>query len=111
MLIQMVHIQFLIYCLHLIPWMNKKILTRHPQKKKGIRIDQQKYDVIRGAILKSINDKPLSFSNITKELKNQLQTSFDGSINWYTVVVKLDLESRGEICRIMGRPDKYSISS
>ena len=90
--------------------MDNKILTRHPQGKKGVRIEQSKYDVIRGAILRSIQSQSLSFSNMTKAVKKQLQESFDGSINWYTVAVKLDLEARGKIHRNPDRLETYSLS-
>jgi len=90
--------------------LNNKILTCHPQGENGVCIEQSKYDMIRGAILKSIQSQSLSFSNMTKAVKKQLQESFEGSINWYTITVKLDLEAKGEIYQNSGKPETYSIT-
>ena len=34
---------------------------------------------------------------------------FEGSINWYVEVVKLDLEANGVIERIEARPQRYQL--
>jgi hypothetical protein len=47
---------------------------------------------------------------MTKAVKKQLQESFEGSINWYTITVKLDLEAKGEIYQNSGKPKTYSIT-
>ena len=88
--------------------MNDKIITFHPNGKQVVRINKNKYDIIRESIIQAIQSKPFSFTDITKFVKNELGQTFDGSINWYTVTVKLDLEARNEIYRNSGNPETYS---
>ena len=82
--------------------MSEKILTLHPERKAGVNIDKAKYDAIRNAILASIVDNggEIAFKDLTTAVTDHLSTPFDGSIGWYTVTVKLDLEARNEIERI-----------
>lgn len=89
--------------------MSDKIQTFHPDGKQGVRIDKNKYDIIKCAVIQSIQSEPLSFTAITKFVKKELSTTFEGSINWYTVTVKLDMEARGEIVRNSDRPETYSL--
>lgn len=73
-----------------------KILTLHPDPgKSGVNIDQEKYELFKSAILarlKLAGDQ--TFTDLAKCLEEDL-TGFDGSVAWYTVTVKLDLEARG----------------
>ncbi len=86
--------------------MSDKIQTLHPDGKQGVRIDKNKYDIIKHAVIQS---EPLSFTAIPKFVKKELSTTFERSINWYTVTVKLDMEARGEIVRNSDRPETYSL--
>ena len=84
---------------------NGKILALHPDPKKpGVRIDRSKYAAVKAAILASIAEaRVLPFSQLAEAVEARLTAPFDGSIPWYTVTVKLDLEARGLIERV---PDK-----
>lgn len=78
-----------------------RILTLHPQGKKGVNILREKYDLIKDYLL----DKIESHGEITYEKLNDmavkdLSKTFDGSVPWYVVSVKLDLEARKIIERI-----------
>ena len=79
--------------------MSEKIQTLHPDPaKKGVNIDRAKYDLIRAGIIEvmTLNPdlKPMQmFEANAAHLKGQME----GSIAWYSVSVKLDLEARGEI--------------
>lgn len=78
--------------------MTEKILTQHPQGKKGVNIDKAKYDLVRSGIMtvleREIKMKPMNlFESVAVELQGQM----DGSIAWYAVSVKLDMEARGLI--------------
>jgi len=78
-----------------------KILTKHPQGKKGVNILRRRYDVIREFILKTIEEHTeITYEDINDMAIEQLSDSFDGSVPWYVVSVKLDLEARGIIERI-----------
>lgn len=82
--------------------MSDKIMTLHPEPtKQGVNIDRNKYQTIHDAIISTLERRgPLTYTKLTGEVEQQLKDSFDGSVGWYTVTVKLDLEARGKIERI-----------
>ncbi len=83
--------------------MTERIMTLHPQGKKGVNIDQDKYNTMRQAILDAVQDHgEITFKELTEDVRCRLEGNFDGSINWYVTTVKLDLEARGVIQRIPG---------
>ena len=84
--------------------MTEKIMTLHPDGKQGVNIDRRKYDLIRQAVLDSLaqNDGEIWFKDLPTAVATNLSEPFDGSIGWYTISIKLDLEARGEIEREPG---------
>ncbi len=40
-------------------------------------------------------DEPLPFMKMANEIEKRIGDSFEGSIGWYSVAVKQDLETRG----------------
>lgn len=84
-----------------------KELCRHPDpERQGTRIDKDKYDAMRRALLRSI---PRRQSGVPfRELKDAVapllpaQVFAGASISWYVTTVKLDLEARGLIERVPG---------
>lgn len=81
--------------------MSEKILTLHPQGKKGVNIDRDKYDTIAKAIIDLIKKEgTITYEKLTDQLEEELKDTFDGKVGWYVVTVKLDLEARGIIERI-----------
>lgn len=73
----------------------EKILTQHPQGKKGVNILKRRYDVIKQFILNTIKSHgEISFEALTDLAVDKLSASFDGKVVWYIVTVKLDLEAR-----------------
>lgn len=69
--------------------------------KQGVRIEKDKFEMIRKAILNNLHAYgPLTFSQLGSLLDDQLQRKFDGSVMWYYTIVKLDMEARGEIHRV-----------
>lgn len=90
-----------------------RVEARHPDpEKKGVRILKWKYDAVREAILKVVpKEEPgLPFKELSIRVEEALapdSRSELGSIGWYTTTVKLDLEARGFIARIVGsRPQR-----
>ena len=80
--------------------MEEKIMTRHPQGKQGSRISLVKYEMIKSAILGTLDaGGEVAFADLVTALHAHLHERFDGSITWYAVTVKLDLEARGLITR------------
>jgi hypothetical protein len=81
--------------------MEPRILTLHPDGKQGVNISKEKYDLIRQAIIGSLEDSgELTFSELGSEVSGRLEGNFQGSISWYFTTVKLDLEARNVIERV-----------
>lgn len=79
----------------------EKILTLHPQGKKGVNILKRRYDVIKEYILQTVKEHTeISYSKLDDMANRDLSKTFDGKVSWYIVSVKLDLEARGIIERI-----------
>ncbi len=75
--------------------------------KKGTRIAQWKYDCLRRVILKIVprTKTGIAFQELPKLVEKSLtpqERKTLGSVTWYTVTVKLDLEVRGDLVRIAG---------
>jgi len=88
----------------------KKIRTMHPEGKKGWNISKAKYDVVRTSMLDCLRKKELTFEDLAKCVGAALRGRFEGSIPWYTEVVKLDLEARNIIERTSRiKPELYRL--
>lgn len=85
-----------------------KVLCRTPTPgKQGVRIPAWKFDLVRKAILKSVprNKKGVPFKDLSGLVAGNIPAvdrAKLGSVTWYTVCVKLELEVRGEIERVPG---------
>lgn len=76
-----------------------KIILTHPRTGNQFAIDKSIYDPFKKAILESLKgSKGMSFTDlagaVVKKIKNQVP-GFSKSISWYTISIRLDLESRG----------------
>lgn len=81
--------------------MKDKIRTLHPEKKQGVNISREKYDIIRNAILCVLQtQKEITFMKLSRAVEKEVNGNFDGSVTWYVTTVKLDMEARGEIKRV-----------
>lgn len=79
----------------------EKILTLHPQGKKGVNISKDKYNLISNFIMRTISkQKEITYKELNNLAVDKLSKTFNGSVPWYLVSVKLDLEARGIIERI-----------
>lgn len=79
----------------------EKIMTLHPQGKKGVNILKRRYDVIKDFILDTIErNGEITYESMSDLAVDQLSKTFDGKVVWYIVSVKLDLEARGIIERV-----------
>jgi hypothetical protein len=84
--------------------MSEKIMTLHPDGKKGVNIDKKKYDAVKSAVLASIRDNgEIFFRDLSTAVEVHLPEWFEGSVGWYTTTVKLDLEARGLITRVANK--------
>ena len=87
----------------------EKILTKHPQGKTGRKIDREKYETLKEAILSALRKKELTHAELFEELNKTLKDRFPGNISWYGETVKLDLEARKIIERTSSKPQKYRL--
>lgn len=82
--------------------MKEKIRTLHPEKKQGVNISREKYEIIRKAILCVLEtQKEITFMNLSRAVEKEVNGNFEGSVTWYVTTVKLDMEARGEIKRVL----------
>ncbi|HET9590741.1 MAG TPA: hypothetical protein VFO91_18270 [Anaerolineales bacterium] len=81
--------------------MKDRIRTLHPEKKQGVNISREKYELIRNAILAALRTKKeMTFMNLSRAVEKEVNGNFEGSVSWYVTTVKLDMEARGEIKRV-----------
>ena len=81
--------------------MKDTIRTLHPEKKQGVKISKEKYEIIRKAILCVLQtEKEITFMNLSRAVEKEVNGNFEGSVTWYVTTVKLDLEARGQVKRV-----------
>jgi len=77
------------------------IRTLHPEKKQGINISREKYEIIRKTILSVLRtQKEMTFKKLSQAVEKEVNGNFEGSVIWYVTTVKLDLEARGDVKRV-----------
>jgi len=79
---------------------SKKIETLNPNTGRRMNIDEARYSIIAKAIRKVLKGKTLTFTEIVDGVVAEIKkskTKFEGVIPWYTITIKNDLHSRGEI--------------
>ena len=85
----------------------EKVLTKHPLGKSGRRIDRNKYETLKKAILSALRKNELTHTELFGRLNKNLNGKFSGNINWYGETVKLDLEAKKIIERTASKPQRY----
>jgi hypothetical protein len=81
--------------------MKDMVKTLHPEKKQGVNISRDKYEIIRKNIMNVLRaNKEMTFMKLSRAVEKEVRGTFDGSVMWYVTTVKLDLEARGEIKRV-----------
>ena len=90
----------------------EQIQTLHPLPGKiNKRISLEKYTLIRGNILAILKVGDLTHTELMERLYTDVKDVFEGGVQWYGEVVKLDLEARKIIERTGSKPEKYHINS
>ncbi len=79
----------------------KKSTTTHPRSRREMKIDAEIYEPFKAAILQSLKaTKGKSFAELTKDvgkiIRKEMPT-FKKSIPWYTISIRLDLETKGVV--------------
>jgi hypothetical protein len=81
--------------------MRDMIRTLHPEKKQGVNISREKYEIISNAILCVLQtQKEITFMNLSRAVEKEVNGNFEGSVTWYVTTVNLDLEARGKVKRV-----------
>lgn len=76
-------------------------MTLHPEGKQGVNLDKKKYAQIKRAILRVLRERgEVAFKALPDAVAEKIAGAFAGSVIWYVVTVKLDLEARGLIERV-----------
>lgn len=93
----------------------KKKQLSHPEGKKAVRMDVNKYELLKTGIMDYLSRNGTgSFSDMYTAIQQHLQEhtiSFDGSIKWHLEWVKLDLEAQKRIYRVRGTtPQTYALT-
>jgi hypothetical protein len=79
-----------------------KIECINPNTDHKMNIDKDIYDLFSRAIYHTLktNTQGISFSELVKGVKKwfkEQNASFKGSVDWYTITVKYDMEAKGLI--------------
>lgn len=73
----------------------------HPKSKREMKIDAAIYEPFKAAILQSLKgSKGKTFSELNDSVTGIIKKKipgFKGSVSWYTITVRLDLETRGMV--------------
>ena len=79
----------------------KKTECINPNTGGRMKIDSEVYDLFSKAIYHELKkNSPLSFTELVEGVEDcfkQQKTKFNGSIGWYAVTVKHDMQARGII--------------
>ena len=90
----------------------KKVTVTHPVTGTARKFDETLYEPIRKAILHSLKgSKGKTFTQLTDDVRNYLRVKkipFKGSVPWYTISVRLDLETRGVVETFTEKGTKFN---
>jgi len=79
--------------------MKAKTITTHPRTGSEFAIDSAIYEPFKAAILQSLKgSKGKTFTELTDDVVRIIKKKipdFKKSIHWYTISIRLDLETRG----------------
>jgi len=77
----------------------RKIIATHPKTRNEKKFDATIYEPFKEAIIQSLRrSKGKTFTELTDNVVNIIKKKmpgFKGSISWYTISIRLDLEARG----------------
>jgi hypothetical protein len=80
---------------------SEKVECLNPNTGGNMNIDKRTYDLFSKAIYHTLKkNQPLTYTQIVEGIEDcfkQQKTKFDGSVSWYAVTVKHDMNARGVI--------------
>ena len=88
-----------------------RILTLHPEGKKGKNILASTYEIMRECIRGIFADFPeISHKDLTRITNERMKGRLDGNISWFMETVLLDLMARGEIQKTGDKPVRLGVA-
>ena len=94
--------------------MDTKIQLQHPKGKRAIRMEIEKYEPIKNALLKVLSIRSSTQKELLEavsDLFHATNVKFEGVLAWHLEWVKLDLEAKKSIIRLGNKsPIKYSLN-
>jgi len=89
---------------------SKKVECLNPNTGGTMNIDKEIYDLFSKAIYHTLKkEKALTYTQIVEGVHDcfkQQKVKFDGSVSWYAVTIKNDMEARGVIETFMEKGKK-----
>ena len=90
----------------------KKIMVTHPRTRNEMKFDAAIYNPVKAAILQSLKgSRGKTFTDLTDDVVKIIRKKmpdFKGSIPWYTISIRLDLETRGVVETFMIKGKKLN---
>lgn len=95
----------------------EKSITTHPRSKREMKIDSSVYQPIKAAILQSLKrSKGKTFTELSKDVEkiilkkwpDPIAIGIKKSIPWYTITIRLDLETKGVVESIVEKGKKLN---
>jgi hypothetical protein len=89
-----------------------KIIVTHPATGTERKFDRAIYEPVKAAILQSLEgSKGKTFTELTDDVVKIIRKKmpgFKGSVPWYTISIRLDLETRGIVETFIGKGKKLN---
>lgn len=87
------------------------IQTLHPKAgKTNKKISLAKYNYIRAHLLAILSTHEYTHTELMEALYRRVQDTFEGGVQWYGEIVKLDLEARNLLERTKSKPEQYRLT-
>jgi hypothetical protein len=90
----------------------KKTTTTHPRTGSQFKVDAEIYESFKAAILQSLKgSKGKSFTELTDDVSKIIRKKmpdFKKSISWYSITIRLDLETRGLVATFTEKGEKLN---
>ena len=90
----------------------KKIIVTHPVTKTERNFDAEIYEPVKAAIIESLKgSKGKTFTELTDDVVKIIRKKMPGfkkSIPWYTISIRLDLETRGIVETFVEKGKKFN---
>ena len=91
---------------------SKKIIATHPATGTERKFDAAIYEPVKAAIIQSLKgSKGKTFTELTDDVVKIIKKKMPGfkkSIPWYTISIRLDLETRGIVETFVEKGKKFN---